>query len=297
MKAMRFHEFGGALQLDETERPVPADGQVLVRVAGTSFNPVDVAIRAGFLRDQMPVTLPHTPGIDLAGTTEDGRKVIAFLPMTENGAAAEWVTVPAELLADAPATIPLADAAAIPSAALTAWQAIHEHLAVKPGQRILINGAGGGVGGFAIQFAKQAGAHVLATASPRSRQSVSEAGADEIIDYTAQPLTAAITTPVDAILTLVRADDTTMAGLVTLVSPGGTVVSTQSPAPADPIRNITTSNMYVRSDATQLTAIAAAVDAGTLRIDISERHPLTDLPAIHDKAMTGAFRGKVIIEL
>ncbi|MEV4637724.1 NADP-dependent oxidoreductase [Actinoplanes sp. NPDC049548] len=299
MRAIRFHEFGdpGVLRLDEIDRPVAGPGQVLVKVAATSFNPVDTGLRAGYLRQAMPVPLPHTPGVDVAGTTEDGRQVIGFLPMTAPGAAAEWVAAPAELLTDAPRTLALADAAAVPAVALTAWQGLFEHAGLQAGQRILINGAGGGVGGYAVQFAKAAGAHVLATASARSAATVREQGADEIVDYTAGPVADAVTEPVDAVFNLVRADDATMAALVRLVRPGGVVVTATSPAPEDAERKVRTISMYVRSDAAQLAQIVERIDAGTVRVDVSARYPLADLARVHEASEAGELRGKVVIEV
>src|SRR4051794_18012041 len=196
MKAVRFHEYGDAdvLRYEDAEQPVPGSGEVLVRVAATTFNPVDDGIRGGYLQGPFPVTLPHIPGIDVAGTVEAlgegvenvavGDAVIGFLPMTAAGASAEYVVAPAEILASAPTSIPLPDAAALPMVALTAWQALFDDAGVAAGQRVLINGAGGAVGGYAVQLAKNAGAHVIATASPRSSEQVRTAGAGEGIDPT-----------------------------------------------------------------------------------------------------------------
>jgi len=173
-------------------------GQVVLRVAGTAFNPVDVAIRAGFLQQEFPVALPHIPNYDVAGVITEvgegvsnwsaGDAVVAFLPMTAPGAAAEYVAAPAGALAAAPAAVELADAAALPSAGLTAWQALFEHANLKAGQSILINGAGGAVGGYAVQLASRAGALVTATANARSIGRLRSYGADRIVDYTATPL-------------------------------------------------------------------------------------------------------------
>jgi NADPH:quinone reductase-like Zn-dependent oxidoreductase len=192
MKAARFFDYGGPDVLhvdDDVELPRPSVGQAVVRVAATSFNPVDAAIRGGYLREVVPVTLPHTPGIDFAGTVAAvgegvvgwsiGEAVIGLLPsIADDGAAAEFVLAPADVLSRAPSSIPLADAAALPCTALTAWQALFEHANLRGGQRVLINGGGGGVGGYAIQMAKQAGATVVATASARSRDTVHAFGAD-----------------------------------------------------------------------------------------------------------------------
>ncbi|WP_030435878.1 NADP-dependent oxidoreductase [Actinoplanes subtropicus] len=290
MKAVRFHEYGGqdVLRYEDADRPVPGDGQVLVRVAGTTFNPIDAAIRAGYMRQAMPVTLPHTPGIDLAGTVDgSGERVIAFLPMLADGASAEYVAVDRGLLAPAPANVPLADAAALPSSALTAWQALFEHAKLEPGQRVLINGGGGAVGGFAIQLAAQAGAYVIATASARSREAVRAQGAAEVIDYTAGPVRT--DRPVDVVVHLARGD---ASAIVEQIRPGGVLVSAVGPVEADGIRTIP---MGVRSDAAQLAELARRVEAGTLKLDISARYRLADLPEVHALGEQGALRGKVVV--
>src|SRR3954447_8794336 len=129
MKAVRFHEYGDSdvLRYEDAEQPVPAAGEGRIHVAATSFNPVDDGIRGGYLQDPFPVTLPHIPGIDVAGTVDAlgdgvavGDQVVAFLPMVADGAAAEYAIAPAEILAPAPTSIPLPDAAALPIVGLTA---------------------------------------------------------------------------------------------------------------------------------------------------------------------------------
>jgi NADPH:quinone reductase-like Zn-dependent oxidoreductase len=278
---------------------------VLIRVAATSFNPVDAAIRSGFLQQVFPVALPHTPGIDVAGTLAEigegvagwsvGEAVVGFLPMTEDGASAEFVLAPAELLTGAPTSIPLGDAAALPSASLSAWQALFEQADLKAGQRVLVNGAGGGVGGYALQLAKQAGATVIATASPRSRDAVEALGAERIVDYTATAVTEAISEPVEVVLNLVNAPESDLAGLTDLVSDGGVLVSTTSPVRDDPGRDVRSVRLFVRSDAGQLATIVERVDSGELRVDVSERFPLSEIARVHELGEAGKFRGKVIL--
>ena len=307
MKAVRFHEFGGpeVLRYEDVDRPRPAAAQVLIRVAATSFNPVDAAIRSGFLQQIIPVALPHTPGIDVAGTVAEigegiagwsvGDAVVGFLPMTEDGASAEFVLAPAELLTGAPTSIPLVDAAALPSASLSAWQALFEQADLKAGQRVLVNGAGGGVGGYALQLAKQAGATVIATAGPRSKDTVGALGADRIVDYTATAVTEAISEPVEVVLNLVVAPESDLAGLTDLVSDGGVLVSTTSPVRDDPGRDVRSVRLFVRSDAGQLATIVERVDSGELRVDVSERFPLSEIARVHELGEAGKFRGKVIL--
>lgn len=149
--------------------------------------------------------------------------------MTGPGAGAEYVTIPAELLVLAPATIALTDAAAIPVPALTAWQALFEHGSLVKGQRVLVNGAGGGVGGFVVQLAKRAGAKVIATASPRSARAIDAAGADRVIDYTATTIAEALDAPVDLAINLVAGTGEDTAGLLDVIVPEGTLVSATSP--------------------------------------------------------------------
>ncbi|QFZ18685.1 NADP-dependent oxidoreductase [Saccharothrix syringae] len=308
MKAVRFHEFGGpeVLRHEDVEQPVPAAGEVLVRVTATTFNPVEGNIRLGVMQGPIPVELPHTPGLDVAGTVDAlgegveglavGDEVVGFLPMTKPGAAAEYVLAPAAVLTPAPKGIPLADAAALPLVGLTAYQALFDHGRLKAGQRVLVNGAGGPVGGYAVQLAKQAGAHVIATAGPRSAEAVKTAGADEVVDHTTTDVLSAVTEQVDLALNLAPVAPEVLAGLVTAVRPGGTVVNTTiwMPAPTDEDRDVRGVNLYVRSDAEQLAELVALVDSGDLRVDVARRVPLAELPAIHAQAASGAVHGKVV---
>jgi NADPH:quinone reductase-like Zn-dependent oxidoreductase len=308
MKAVRFHEYGdpSVLRYEDVEQPVPGPGQVLVRVAATSFNGVDANIRAGFLQGPIPVKLPHTPGIDVSGTVAalgDGvdavqvdDQVVGFLPMTDPGAAAEYVVAPAEILTPAPTSVPLADAAALPIAGLTAWQALFDHAKLTAGQRVLINGAGGAVGGYAVQLAKNAGAYVIATASPKSSDRVKADGADEVIDHTATSVTAA-TDPVDVVLNLAPIEPAQLAALLDQIRPGGVLVNTTvwMPAPSDEERGIRGIDLYVRSDAQQLSHLVELIDRGELRVEIARRVPLAELPALHADAAAGRLPGGKIV--
>ncbi|MGW2306928.1 NADP-dependent oxidoreductase [Actinomadura luteofluorescens] len=309
MKAVRFHEYGDpeVLRYEDVDLPVPGAGQVRVRVAATTFNGVDGNIRAGFMQDPMPLTLPHIPGLDVAGTVdalgegvgglEIGDRIVGFLPFVDDGAAAEYVLAPAGILAPAPTSIPLADAAALPLVGLTAWQALFDHAELKAGQRILISGAGGAVGGYAVQLTKAAGAHVVATGSPRSIERVKAAGADEVIDHTTTEVTAAVTEPVDVLLNLAPIDPTEFTALAGLVRDGGVVVSTTvwMPAPADEERGVRGIDLFVRSDAGQLSELVARVDRGALTVDVAERVALADLASVHARAAAGTLPGKVVV--
>lgn len=306
MKAVRFHQVGGpeVLRFEEAEQPQAGAGQVLVRVAGSAFNPADAGIRGGTL--PFPVTLPHVPGYDVSGIVEAlgegvdnvavGDAVIGFLPMAETGSAAEFVVAPAEALVAAPTTIDLEDAAALPSVSLTAWQALFDLGRLESGQRVLISGAGGSVGHFAIQFAKRIGAEVIATASPRSRDAVSAAGADTVIDHTATSVPEAVTDQVDLLVNLAPISPDDFAALVPLVRDGGAIVSTTAwmPTPGDESRGVRGETLFVRSDAGQLAGIVAIVDAGEASVDVAQRVALSELPSIHALAAAGELHGKVV---
>jgi NADPH:quinone reductase-like Zn-dependent oxidoreductase len=305
MKAARVHEYGDASEIryDDVPRPRPGFGEVLVRVAATSFNPTEAALRAGLLQAFLPLDLPYTLGWDVAGTVAEigtgaqgftvGDQVIGRLDSA--GAAAEYVRAPVAMLVAAPVSVPLVNAAALPLAGLTAWQAVFDHGKVAAGQRVLINGAGGGVGGFVTQLAKYAEAEVIATAGVRSAEAVRRQGADQVVDYTSMPVHAALDGPVDVLLNLVPLNPPDAAALAPLVRPGGRIVSIATPIEPPADAGVTAMHMVARNDVAHLTALVELVDAGAVTIDISESHPLAALPDVHRLSEAGWTRGKVII--
>lgn len=308
MKAVRFSEFGdvGVLRHEEIDRPKAGPGQVLVQVAATTFNPLDAAIRLGVMAEIFPVELPYTPGLELSGTVAEvgagvtnlqvGDAVIGSLPITAGGAAAEYAVAPAEVLVAAPVRVPLADAAALPVAGLTAAQGLFEHGGMKPGQRVLINGAGGGVGALAVQLAKRAGATVLATAGPRSAGAVKAHGADEIIDYTVTPVAEAVTEPVDVVLNLVAGPPEAINALTGLIVDGGVGVSAPHlPLTDDSARGVRWIQFDSRTDTARLAELVSLVDSGELTLDVSARYPLADLATVHAAGQAGELRGKALV--
>ncbi|GAB3275298.1 NADP-dependent oxidoreductase [Kineosporia babensis] len=307
MKAVRFHEVGGpeVLRYEDIEQPTPGAGQVRLRVAASAFNAADNGMRAGFL--PIPVVLPHVPGYDVSGTVDAlgegvdglqvGEEVIGFLPMERDGGAAEYLITPADRLVTAPTKIPLADAAALPSVALTAWQALFDDGDLKAGQRVFINGAGGVVGKYAIALAKRAGVHVVATATARSVNAVRAAGADDIIDYTTTDVLNAVTEPVDVLLNLAPITPEQFTAFVALVRDGGKVVSTTAfmATPSDEARGVSAATVFVRPNHERLAELVSLVDEQALTVEVTRRIPLTELPALHTEAAAGRIAGKVII--
>lgn len=307
MRAVRFHEVGGpeVLRVEDVERPTPGAGEVLVRVAASAYNAADNGMRGGFL--PIPVVLPHVPGYDVSGTVEQvgdgvtdprvGDAVIGFLPMERDGGAAEFVVAPAESLVAAPSTIPLTDAAALPSVALTAWQAVFDEGRLIAGQRLLVVGAGGVVGKYAVRLAKRAGIEVVATASPRSADAVRAAGADIVVDHTAEDLLTAVDGQVDVLLNLAPLDPERFAALVGLVRDGGTVVSTTAfiATPGDDDRDVRAVTVFVQPNRQRLSELVRLVDAGELDVEVTRRIPLAELPALHAEGAAGRIAGKVVV--
>jgi NADPH:quinone reductase-like Zn-dependent oxidoreductase len=307
VKAVRYHAYGDSdvLVYEDADQPVAGPGQVVVKTAGAAFNPADAGIRGGYLQQVFPVAFPHTPGYDLSGVITEvgegvsgwsaGDAVVAFLPIGVDGAAAEYTAAPAEALAAAPRTVDLADAAALPSTGLTAWQALFEQAGLTAGQNILVNGASGAVGGYAVQLAGQAGATVTATGGPRSADRLRSYGADRIIDHTATPLLQAVAGQrFDVVLSLVRTTPEETTQLTGLTADGGTYLST-IPGPITARDSVRTVQVFVRSDAAQLAGLVARVDAGDLKIHVAQRRPLADLAAVHQEADAGRLAGKTVL--
>lgn len=309
MRAMQFNHYGDSDVLEYTEvaQPVPGPGQVLLRVAATSFNPVDAGVRGGYLQQVFVIDLPHIPGIDVAGTVAEigdgvtgwkrGDAVVALLPMDADGAAAEYVLAPAQALTAAPHAVPLTDGAALPTVGLTAWQALFELAQLSAGQTVFINGAGGAVGGFAVQLAHAAGAVITATANPRSAARLRTRGADHTVaylDYTATPSVLAGQS-FDVVLNLLGTDPAQTDALMGVVADGGYYIGTMTTGTPDPARGVRAQRVFVRSDATQLAELVRRVDAGELHIDIAERRPLNEAAAVHRASDEGRLPGKTLL--
>jgi NADPH:quinone reductase-like Zn-dependent oxidoreductase len=180
---------------------------------------------------------------------------------------------------------------------LTAWQALCDDAGLTAGQRVLINGAGGAVGGYAVQLAKRAGAHVIATASARSAARVRSTGADEVIDHTNNSVADAVAEPVDVLLNLAGIAPEGLVALAARVRDGGVVVNTVPTieTPADEARGVRAVGVFVRADAEQLSHLVALVDDGALRVDVAERVPLAKLADVHARAEAGEVSGKIVV--
>jgi len=297
MRAVLIHETGGpeVLRLEEAARPEPQDGQVLIRVHAVSVNPIEWKHRRGLIAKQLPAVL----GSDVSGTVEvsraDGFAVGEdVFGLAASGGYAELATAAADRIASKPAGISHEQAAAIPVAGLTAWQALFDHAGLQPGQTALIAGAAGGVGHFAVQFAKHAGARVLGTGSSRNRDFVLGMGADEYFDYTQQDV-AEVLSDVDVAFDTVGGKTTE--SLLSTVRSGGTLVTIAGAPPeqAAAQRGVRAERFGMNPNSQQLARIADLMTAGEVQVEIAETFPLAEAAHAHALSEAGHTRGKLVL--
>ncbi|MEU4151752.1 NADP-dependent oxidoreductase [Streptomyces sp. NPDC026659] len=328
MKAIRLHEYGGpeTLRYDEVPRPKPGPGEALVRTHAVGVNPPDWYLRGGMTsmpgKPDTTVTLPVIPGTDVSGVVAAvapdvggftvGDEVYGLLrfPGFDGHAYAEYVTAPAADLAHKPPGIDHVQAAGAPMSALTAWQFLidvgHDHPSpfqeaphrptpLGPGTTVLVNGAAGGVGHFAVQLAKRKGARVIAVASGAHESFLRDLGADEFIDYTrARP--EDLVHDLDLVLDTVGGPHS--ARFLPTLKRGGALFQVL-PGAYDPEEaaklGVTVSSAQVRSSCTQLAELGRLFDTGALRVAIDSTFPLADARAAHERAARGHIRGKIVL--
>ena len=306
MRGIAYDRFGGedVLQLrDDLPDPPVGPDTVLVRVHAAGVNPVDMGIRAGRLQGFYPHHFPIVPGWDVAGTVEAvGPAVVTFAPGDEVfgyvrrddvqwGTAAEFVPAPQRCLWHKPQSLSFAEAGALPLAGLTAYQALTEALDVGEGDRVLVHRAAGGVGFNAVQIAVALGAHVIGTASPRNHGFLREAGAAEVLDYSAGPISGQLSEPVDAVLDLVGGD--TLADAPKQVRDPSRIASVVDPSVLD----LGGRYVFVRPEQHDLEELGRMADAGQLRVPIAKAFPLEQTADAQRLVAAGHVRGKVVITL
>ncbi|WP_245273639.1 NADP-dependent oxidoreductase [Mesorhizobium sp. WSM3224] len=305
MQSVRIHAFGGpqVLTLETAPTPEPQPEEILVRIHAASINPVDYKIRNGGYveKDRLPLTL----GRDFSGVVERcGPNVEAFKPgdavyamlTPDRGGYAEFVAAKAQDCAAKPERLDHLHAAAVPLAALTAWQGIFDHGGVSAGQRTLIHGAAGGVGHFAVQFAKARGATVFATCSGRDIDFVQSLGADEAIDYKNQRFEDAVR-DVDLVYDLVAGE--TQERSWSVLKEGGTIVSTlQQPSKEKAAERKARGTHYMaKPDGAQLAEIGRLIDEGTVRVEVGKVFPLRQAADAERALEEGHVRGKVVLKV
>jgi NADPH:quinone reductase-like Zn-dependent oxidoreductase len=297
MRAVVIRETGGpeVLSLEEFPAPEPADGQVLIRVHAASVNPIDWKYRRGLAPRELPAVL----GQDVSGRVQvshasgyaAGDDVFG---VAASGGYAEFATASDDAIATKPGSVSHEQAAAIPVAGLTAWQALFDRGGLQRGQTALVAGAAGGVGHFAVQFGKHAGARVIGTGSSRNRDFVLGLGADEYIDYTQQDVSKSVS-GVDVALDTVGGKTTE--ALVATLRQGGILV-TIAAAPPDQLareRQVRAELLIMSPSAEQLARIADLVAAGDIHVEIAQVLPFSEVKRAHELSETGHVRGKLIL--
>jgi NADPH:quinone reductase-like Zn-dependent oxidoreductase len=308
MKAIRIHRFGDpeVLELDEVPVPRAGEDELLVRIHAASVNPIDYKIRRGAVPWVTPTMLPLTLGRDCSGTIDEigpgintfrpGESVYALLGGLDRGSYAEYVILKPGEAAPRPMRLSHVEAAAVPLAALTAWQGLFDHGQLHAGQTVLIHGGSGGVGHFAIQFAKVRGATVLTTVSGHNVDFVRELGADRTINYQSERFEE-IAKDVDLVLDLVAGDTRERSWPV--LKRGGMLVSALGEPQQDKARLVGVRGIGFRAqaNAVQLAEIGRLIDEGRVRVVVSEVHPLAEARQAQYRLETGHVRGKIVLEI
>lgn len=306
MKAARLSGYDAAPTVEEIPVPEIGPDEVLVRVEAAGLNPMDNKLQMGVLHDFFPLEFPYTMGTDLAGTIErvgtnvagwgEGDRVLARTDPTGGGALAELAAVPASYLVKVPASMPIEKAAAIPTATATAWQALFETADLQPGQTVLVHAGTGGVGSIAIQFAKAAGARVIATASGDGVEIASRLGADQVIDYRQEDFAEKVS-DVDLVLDTVGGE--TQRRSFGVLRPGGLLLAIAEPPDEEAASAYDVKTAYVvhMSDADRLKKVIEHIDSAKTKVLVDRTAPLDSLEEAFARQGSGRARGKILLTL
>ena len=303
MKAVRIHEFGGpeVLRYEDVPVPQPGPGEIRIKVMAAGVNPVDWKIRNG----SMKIPLPMTLGFDVSGIVDaTGPKVDRFRPGDQifakaspaHGGYAEYTLVTDSQAALKPKSIGFIEAAAIPTAGLTAWQMLFDIADLKSGQTVLIHGSAGGVGSFALQFAKWKGAYAIGTASSRNEQFLKSLGADEVIDYNAQKFEE-IVHDVDVVIDTVGGD--TFDRSWEVLKPGGILVTTVADVKegAADAHGVRAKHIVSQADGNELAQIAEIIDRKLIKPIVTQILPLSEARKAQEMSENRHTRGKIVLSV
>jgi NADPH:quinone reductase-like Zn-dependent oxidoreductase len=309
MKAIVAHEYGGpeVLKYEDVPIPTPKDDEMLVKVFAAGVNSFDGTLRAGkYAKGPKGTQLPWHPGYDIAGVVEKvgskvtkfkvGDAIYAMINILKGGGYAEYAVAVEKDAALKPTTISFVDAAGAPSVALTSWQAIVDKANLQSGQTVLIHGASGGIGLFAIPIAKIRGAKVFATASTANQDFLKQLGADVAIDYKTQKFED-IAKDVDVVIDAVGGE--TLRRSYPIVKKGGMVVSLSDNVDQAQLGKfgIRGTSIAVQNNGDELTQIAKLIDQGKIKVVVSETFPLADASKAQAKADLGHTRGKIVLKV
>lgn len=308
MKAVRMYAHGGpeTLVYEEAPLPEPSADEVLIRVYAASVNPVDWKIRDGYGKDMFKHHLPLILGWDVAGTVEavgpeverlkPGDAVYGYTSLFRDGAYAEYMVAKEAEIAIKPASLDFVQAAAVPVAALTAWQAMFDTAGLDANQRVLIHAAAGGVGSMAVQLAKAKGAYVISTASARNVDFLRELGVNEVIDYQATPFETVVH-DVDVVLDTIGGD--TQARSFSVLRQDGFLASIVAPPSEETAaqHGVRSAMIGVQPNAVQLSEISALIDSGKVKPYVETVLPLSEARQAHEMSQSGRTRGKLVLQV
>ena len=308
MKAVRIHEFGGpeVLKYDDAPQPRPGPDEVLIKIHATGVNPIDWKIRAGHAQGKFPVNFPLIIGWDVSGEIEKvgseilnfriGDEVYSRPDPTRDGTYAEYIVVKVSQVNQKPKSIDHNKAAAVPLAGLTAWQGLFTHGQLHEGQTVLIHAASGGVGTYAVQFAKWKGAYVIGTASEDNIDFLYELGADEVIDYKNEKFEKQVK-DIDLVFDLIGGD--TQRRSLEIIKNGGRLITTVKPENQEEAKakSIHIEGFMAQSLPGDLQQIADLIDSGKVKPIVSEIMPLEQAAEAHKKSEKGHTRGKIVLRV
>ena len=303
MKVIHAREYGQpeVLVLEEAQRPQPDPDQVLIRLKATGVNPMDWKVRSGAYKQFMPLEFPWRPGLEGSGVVEAvGANVTAFKKGDEvygivTGGYAEYALAKANEIQPKPAGLTFAEAASLPIGVLTAWGAVIDTAKIEAGQRVLIHGAAGGVGAYAVQLAHWKGAHVTGTASTGNLELVKSLGAENLIDYQATPFETVVK-DMEAVIDTVGGDLPERSFQV--IRPGGVFVTIAARLPEDAgkAQNIRALNAG-RAPAETLKQVNALIETEQLKPIVGAVFPLSEAQQAHELSQTGHGRGRIILQI
>ena len=304
MKAAVFHEYGGPVEIAEVARPKLQDSSVLVEVFAASLNPIDNILRAGFLRQMLELTFPHVKGYDVSGTVVEigknvksvkiGDEVFARPNQMDAGSVAEFARIQEDELAIKPSNMTHEQAASVPLAGLTAWQALVTKGMIKKGSKVLIHAGSGGVGTLAIQIAKHFGAFVATTTSGKNTGLVKELGADLVIDYTTQNFEEELS---DCDLVIDTIGGETLTRSFKVLKKGGTMVSVKSQDNENLAEKygVHFEWFFMSPDGKMLSELAKLISQGAVKTVIDSVFHMDQAAQAFDKLSTGRAKGKIVI--
>ena len=306
MKAIVYKDYAANIEIIEVEKPELQDSSVLVEVHAASINPIDNILRAGYLQQMLELRFPHIMGYDVSGTVVEvgkdvhivkvGDEVFARPNQEDAGAIAEFARVQENELAIKPTNLSHIEAASVPLAGLTAWQALVTKGNIKRGDKVLIHAGSGGVGTLAIQIAKYFGAIVATTTSSKNTEFVKGLGADLIIDYTTQSFEDELS-DYDLVIDMIGGD--TLANSFKVLKKGGTLISIKGQDTEGLAKkyDVAFEWFFMAPDGAMLTELATLISEGAIKTVIDGVYPMEQASEAFDHLAEGRTKGKIVITI